>query len=230
MPGIFIFLEHKFIILYIKLHAMFLKDELPILGILRGIKQEHIDPIVSMLSNEGIRYVEVTMNTQGANELIKELIRKSDGNFTVGAGTVLHNKDLEEALNAGAKFIVTPSVVEDVIQNCVQEKIPVFPGALTPTEVYKAWDMGATMVKLFPSGVYGPGYIRALKGPFDDIKIMAVGGVSEKNIAQYFLQGASAVAFGAGIFRPEWLQNNHFDFIEDKLKLLIKAYKATDGI
>ena len=209
---------------------MFSKDELPILGILRGITQKHIDPIASMLTNEGIRYVEVTMNTHGAAGLIKELIQKSGGNFTVGAGTVLTNTDLQEALDAGAKFIVTPSVVEDVIQNCVQQKIPVFPGAFTPTEVHKAWTMGAEMVKLFPSGMYGPGYVRALKGPFDTIKIMAVGGVNEKNIAQFFLQGASAVAFGAGILRPEWLENNNFDFIEEKLKLLVKAYKATDGI
>jgi len=86
------------------------------------------------------------------------------------------------------------------------------------------------MVKLFPSGLYGPGYIRALKGPFNDVKILAVGGISEQNISQFFKQGADAIAFGAGIIRPDWLDKNRFDLMEEKLNLLIKSYKATDGI
>lgn len=209
---------------------MFLKGELPILGIFRGITPVHIDPIISLMLKVDIRYVEITMNTDGAVDLIKEMNQKSGDSLVVGAGTVLNNEDLTKALDAGAKFIVTPSVVEEVIGKCVDEKIPVFPGALTPTEINKAWSMGATMVKLFPSGVYGPGYIRALKGPFNNIKLIAVGGVNEQNIAQYFKQGASAVAFGAGIIRPEWLEKDRFDLIEEKLSLLIKSYKATDGI
>ncbi len=209
---------------------MFSKDELPILGILRGISKKHIDPLISLLSKAGIRYIEVTMNTPGAASLIKEITEKSDNHFVIGAGTVLCQKDLKEAMDAGAKFIVSPSIVEDVIKECVQVKVPVFPGAFTPTEVHRAWSIGATMVKLFPSGLYGPGYIRALKGPFNDVKILAVGGISEQNISQFFKQGADAIAFGAGIIRPDWLDKNRFDLMEEKLNLLIKSYKATDGI
>jgi len=227
MAPIFIFLIHKFIIIHLKLFIMFLKDELPILGILRGISKNHIDPLIAIFSKSGIRSIEVTMNTVGAVSLIKDIIDRAGDKFNVGAGTVLDQKDMKDALDAGARFIVSPSIVEDVIAECVKKKIPVFPGALSPTEVHKAWNMGATMVKLFPCGIYGPGYIRALKGPFENIKIMAVGGVNEQNISLFFKQGADAVAFGAGILKSEWLDNNRFDLIEEKLHLLIKSYRSS---
>ncbi len=209
---------------------MFTKDTLPILAILRGITSRHIDPLLSIFKKSDIRNIEVTMNTEGATDHIAELVDKAGDRFNIGAGTVLSKDDLHTALKAGAKFIVCPSIVDEVVEECVKENIPVFPGALTPTEIQKAWNMGATMVKLFPSGMYGPGYIRALKGPFPNIKIMAVGGVTEQNISLFFKQGANAVAFGAGILRAEWLEKDRFDLIGEKLSLLIKAYKATDGI
>jgi 2-dehydro-3-deoxyphosphogluconate aldolase / (4S)-4-hydroxy-2-oxoglutarate aldolase len=90
--------------------------------------------------------------------------------------------------------------------------------------------MGAAMVKLFPAGLYGPGYIRALRGPFDKIKIMAVGGVNENNIAEYFRQGANAVAFGAGIVRPEWLDKSRYDLVEECIMALIQAYKGSISV
>jgi 2-dehydro-3-deoxyphosphogluconate aldolase/(4S)-4-hydroxy-2-oxoglutarate aldolase len=203
---------------------MFSKDELPILGILRGISEKHIDPLLKVFSRSGIKYIEITMNTQGATRLLKEIVVRAERNLVVGAGTVLSKQVMFEAVAAGARFIVSPSVVEDVILECVEQNIPVFPGAFTPTEVHKAWNMGATMVKLFPSGMFGPNYIKALKGPFENIKIMAVGGIDEQNISLFFKQGADAVAFGAGILRSEWMNSNRFDLIDEKLQLLIKAY------
>jgi len=208
---------------------MFLKDSLPILAILRGISDKHIDPLLSLLMKSGIQYIEVTMNTAGAVGILKKTLKKTGDKIKIGAGTVLCDNDLNDALSAGAQFIVSPSVIESVINKCVREKIPVFPGALTPTEVHKAWELGATMVKLFPSGMFGPGYIRALKGPFSDIKIMAVGGINEQNIAMFFKQGADAVAFGAGIIRHEWLDKDRYDLMEEKLSLLIKSYKLIDS-
>jgi 2-dehydro-3-deoxyphosphogluconate aldolase/(4S)-4-hydroxy-2-oxoglutarate aldolase len=205
---------------------MFNKGELPILGILRGIYDMHIGALVEICKRSGIKYLEVTMNTNSAGQLIREMTTIAGTDLMIGAGTVLDKNGFYEALNAGAKFIVSPSLIDDVITTCVKENVPVFPGALTPTEVHKAWDMGATMVKLFPAGLYGPGYIKMLKAPFDSIKIMAVGGVNEQNIAEYFRQGADAVAFGAGIIRPEWLDKKRYDLIEKQLGILIQSYKG----
>ena len=205
---------------------MFSKEELPILGILRGISEKHIDPLLSIFSKTGINHIEITMNTPGAASLIKKVIDRADKDLKVGAGTVLSTLELNVALQAGASFIVSPSLVEEVILDCVEQKIPVFPGALTPTEVYTAWTMGATMVKLFPAGLYGPDYISALKGPFGNIPIMAVGGIDAQNILDFFRKGADAVAFGSGILRTEWIQSNRFDLIEEKLQLLINSYRT----
>jgi len=205
---------------------MFTKDTLPILGILRGVSKDHISQVTDIFVRCGISYAEITMNTPGAADLIGEMVNKAGDRILIGAGTVLDMKSLDEALNAGARFIVTPALIDDVMDSCARRKIPFFPGALTPTEIHKAWKAGATMVKLFPGGLFGPGYIKVLKAPLESIKIMAVGGVNEQTIAGYFKNGADAVAFGAGIIHPEWLEKERFDLIEEKLNLMIKAYKS----
>ena len=204
---------------------MFEKDKLPVLGILRGIDESNVRPLVSTCIDSGISYIEITMNTQGAAQLIHQMIDISFDKLVVGAGTVINMDSLDKALEAGAKFIVCPAVVESVIKKCVQLKVPVFPGALTPTEVQRAWDLGATMVKLFPASVFGPSYINELKGPFNTTKIMAVGGITEHNINAYFSNGADAVAFGASIFKIQWLAEGRYEFIKEKIISLIKNYK-----
>jgi 2-dehydro-3-deoxyphosphogluconate aldolase/(4S)-4-hydroxy-2-oxoglutarate aldolase len=196
---------------------MFEKDQLPFLGILRGAK---------VCIHCGLQYLEITMNTENAPQLISKMIRLTKNKITVGAGTVLNCKDYDQAAAAGAQFIVSPSVAEDVIKKCVKNSIPVFPGALTPTEVQKAWDLGATMVKLFPASVFGPAYIKELKGPFNLIRIMAVGGVDEKNISDYFSSGVDAIAFGVSIFNQKWMAEDCYDLIEEKLKTLIEKYMS----
>jgi 2-dehydro-3-deoxyphosphogluconate aldolase / (4S)-4-hydroxy-2-oxoglutarate aldolase len=204
---------------------MFEKGHLPILGIMRGIRKEDIKPLARSCIKCGLQYIEITMNTELAPLLISDMIEASENKICIGAGTVLNMADLEEALKAGAKFIVSPSIVDDVIKHCVRERIPVYPGALTPTEVHKAWDMGATMVKLFPASLFGPSYIKELKGPFDKIRIMAVGGVNETNVNSFFENGAEAVAFGASIFNLKWLKAKQYNLIEEKLNILIGSYK-----
>ncbi len=201
---------------------MFSKNELPFLAILRGIEEDDLKPLVDVLVAADIRFLEITMNTPDATNLIRQINQLVENKLVVGAGTVLSLHDLENALSAGAGFIVTPSVIDDVINACVSENIPVIPGALTPTEIHKAWSMGATMIKVFPASVCGPGYIKAIKGPFDKIKVMAVGGVNENNAADFFRNGADAIGFGAGIIRPEWLSDHRYDLIEKSLQELVK--------
>lgn len=198
--------------------------ELPVIGILRGIKEEQVEPVVEIINRSGLKCAEITMNTDGAGILMKKMIGLADNNLIIGAGTVVNTHDLNVALNAGAQFIVMPSIVEEVIEYCVSNKIPVFPGALTPTEIFRAWNMGAAMVKVFPAGVFGPKYFRDIKAPFGNIDLMATGGVSADNIAEFFEMGASGVAFGASIFKKEWLENKEYNKIEKGIKSIIKGY------
>jgi len=200
-------------------------NNLPIMGILRGVDIALIDPLVEAICDSGLKTIEITMNTEKAPELIKKASVAGGNNLTVGAGTVLSVKSLETALGAGARFCVTPVLVEEVNQYCVKNKIPVFPGALTPLEIYNAQAAGATMVKVFPAQFFGPEYFKEISGPFNDIELLACGGVTPENIGSYFVNGASAVAFGASIFKKELLKTRDFISIKKSIKELIAAYR-----
>ncbi len=195
------------------------------MGILRGITEEMIEPIAQIATNCGLEALEVTMNTPNAAELIRTMVKVSNGHFKVGAGTVLSLSQLDSALSAGASFIVSPVVDKVIIRNCTDSDVPVFPGALSPTEVWQAWDSGATMVKLFPANIFGPKYIKELRGPFDTIKILVCGGVSTENISSYVSHGADAFAFGGSIFDLKKLQDEDFGSIQNNLSQLIHAYE-----
>jgi 2-dehydro-3-deoxyphosphogluconate aldolase/(4S)-4-hydroxy-2-oxoglutarate aldolase len=190
----------------------------PILGILRDITKEDVPPLFEMIISSGLASVEIAMNTKDAAALIKQAVNLSKGKLWIGAGTVVNMKLLKSAISAGASFIVMPVLVKDVVKYCVRHKIPVFPGALSPQEIYQAWDAGAAMVKVFPAGFFGPKYFREIKGPFKDIELLACGGVTPENMPEYFLNGASAIAFGASVFRKEWLAKKDFPRIREAIK------------
>lgn len=194
--------------------------KLPILGILRGIPLAAIEPLLETLQTAGLETVEITMNTAGAPGLIKKSVKLFSEHLTIGAGTVLTMRDLKSALDAGASFIVMPVVVPEVVAYCVKHKIPVFPGALAPQQIYEAWSAGATMVKIFPARVFGPEYFKEIKGPFPEIELMACSGVTPDNLAAYFKSGASAVALGASVFRRDWIEAKAFS----KITACIRAY------
>ena len=195
--------------------------KLPILGILRGVEPDAIEPLVESVVASGLEAIEIAMNSKDAALLIKKAVKAAKNRLTIGAGTVLGMNILADALDAGATFIVMPTLVHDVMEYCVRKSIPVFPGAFSPQEIYNAWNAGATMVKIFPAAMFGPAYIKEVKAPFDKIDLLACGGVTPENIKTYFLSGASAVAFGASVFRKEWLQKKDFASIESSITKLI---------
>lgn len=202
--------------------------KLPIMGILRGIGPDIVEPLVETIVSSGLKTIEVTMNTSGASELIQKMKDSAGNRLTVGAGTVLTMDDLHSALDSGATFIVLPTLVREVVEYCAKNNIPVFPGALTPQEIYNAWHANATMVKVFPVKFFGPGYLKEIKAPFQGIELLACGGVTPDNIKSFFSYGASAVAFGASVFKKEWLSSHKFSCIGDSIKTLISALALTD--
>jgi len=196
--------------------------QLPILGILRQIEADDIEPLVEAVISGGLKTIEVTMNTKKADELIRRIGILAGKRLVVGAGTVLTIDEMRKARDAGASFIVTPCLVDQVAHICVKEKMPFFPGAFTPGEIYNAWCAGATMVKVFPAKFFGPDYIKEIKGPFQDIELLACGGVGRENIRSFFSSGASAAAFGASIFKKEWIKAGEFSRIESAIRELIR--------
>lgn len=195
--------------------------ESPFMGILRGVEEDTIEPLVETIISSGLKTIEITMNTLSAPKLIKKAVKVAGGRFTIGAGTVLTTDETKLAIDCGATFIVSPVLIRDVVDYCVKTKIPVFPGAFTPQEIYAAWQRGATMVKVFPAKFFGPDYFKEIKGPFEDIELLACGGVNKDNISSFFSSGASAIAFGASVFKKDWLSSGKFTEIKDTIETLI---------
>ena len=206
----------------------FLRD-MPVVGILRDIPRGAEEACVKTAAACGLKAIEVTMNTDNAIEImanLKQIARPYD--IKVGAGTVRHFAEYQKAVIAGAQFIVTPNTRKDIIKTAASEFIPIIPGALTPTEVQKAYDMGATAVKIFPVNcVGGPEYIKALRGPFRDIPLLACGGVNAENAAAYIKAGANLLSFGGSIFNASLMKADNWTEIEKRLKTLLDAVRKT---
>ncbi|MFH0913419.1 MAG: bifunctional 4-hydroxy-2-oxoglutarate aldolase/2-dehydro-3-deoxy-phosphogluconate aldolase [Candidatus Omnitrophota bacterium] len=194
----------------------------PLMGIVRGVELGQIEPLIETVIAAGLKTLEITMNTQGAASLIRKAGKIAQGRLVLGAGTVLDIKSLKQALDAGATFIVMPVLVNEAVRYCVKNNIPVFPGALTPQEIYQAWKEGAAMVKVFPAKFFGPEYFREIKGPFNDIELLACAGVTPQNLREYFASGANAVAFGASVFKKEWLKKKDYSSISRAIKAYLK--------
>lgn len=194
----------------------------PVLGILRGIPEKSIGPLLDAIMASGLEAVEFAMNSENAVRLIKKAVRYSGGKLMIGAGTVLSMADLKTALRAGATFIVSPVVIRPVIRYCTKHKVPVFPGALTPAEIYEAWQAGATMIKVFPASCFGPGYFREIKGPFPQIELLACSGVTPRDMKNYFENGASAIAVGSSVFRKDWIAAGKFHLVRRRLQAYLR--------
>ncbi len=197
----------------------------PFIGILRGITIADASNIIEVSAKCGLKFIEVTLNTANALEIIKEMQRVSLGKIHIGAGTVLTYEEAEMAVKAGAEFIVSPTCEDGVMKYCTENNIPSFPGAFTPQEVYNAWKKGATMVKLFPAKFWGADYVKEIKGPFNDIEILACGGVTSTTAKEFLNKGASAGAFGGSVFNLSYMKDGKWDLIEKNLKELIDSVK-----
>lgn len=174
--------------------------DVPVIGILRGIDGDFFRALLPAAFGSGLTALEITMNTPGAAEIVSRCRPEVPPGKLLGMGTIRNVAEAESAIGAGAMFLVTPNTDPRVIELAKGRGIPVIAGAFTPTEVYTAWAAGADLVKVFPCGVVGPGYLRELRGPFDQIPLVAVGGVNLHNVGDFFAAGAVAVGVGNSLF------------------------------
>lgn len=173
---------------------------IPIIGILRGYGRDETTGILDAYGAAGLSAIEITLNTPKALDIINEQVSRYGANLKIGAGTVCSLNDLENALDAGAGFIVTPVLDISIIQRCREIGVPVFPGAFTPTEIFRAWEAGASMVKLFPADQLGPAYVKQILAPLDSIKLLPTGGIGLNNLEAYLQAGASGFGLGSSLF------------------------------
>jgi 2-dehydro-3-deoxyphosphogluconate aldolase/(4S)-4-hydroxy-2-oxoglutarate aldolase len=200
----------------------------PLLGIVRGIELDVVEPLVESVIAGGLESLEITMNTKEAPKLIARAVEVAGERLAIGAGTVLNIEDFKRAMEAGAGFIVSPTLIREVVTECRERRIPVFPGALTPQEIFDAWRAGASMVKVFPAKFFGPEYFAEIKGPFADISLLACGGISAETLPRYAQCGADAFAVGGSVFKAAWIEAGEYSKIESSLRALVEALPAID--
>lgn len=201
-------------------------NELPLIAILRGFNALEVKNIVKASCRGGLKNIEITMNTDQAPELIQLAKETAGANMNVGAGTVCTPDDLEMALGAGAQFIVMPIVQPDVIATCRKHKIPVFPGAFTPTEIYHAWQLGGDVIKVFPAHRLAPGYLKDIKGPLAQIKLLPTGGITPENMEEYYLAGADGFGIGSALANKKKIAEQDWDWISQQAKKFVDTYKS----
>lgn len=206
------------------MHAFSAKafQALPVVGILRGYPQDKVLRIAEVYAKVGFSTLEITLNTPGAIEIIAAVAAQFAGSLQVGAGTVLSLDELKAVQEAGGQFIVSPVTDIQLIQACTKQALPVFPGAYSPTEMYQAWQAGATMVKVFPARNLGPAYIKDVLAPLDQMKLMPTGGVTMDNMQAYLEAGAQAFGMGGNLFKPALIEAENWTALGDHLE----AFKA----
>lgn len=186
-------------------------NKAPLVGIIRNVSPEDVKRILPIYREAGLTTVEITMNTPGATDMIRYAMENEHYGLNIGAGTVCTKDDLDAALDAGAQFIVTPVLSKKVVKSCVKKGVPVFPGAYTPTEIFNAWSLGASMVKIYPATALGPGYIKDLKAPMNQLKLLPTGGVSLENMEAFLKAGANGLGIGGQLFDKKLIQDKNWD-------------------
>jgi 2-dehydro-3-deoxyphosphogluconate aldolase/(4S)-4-hydroxy-2-oxoglutarate aldolase len=178
-------------------------------------------------SDAGIWFVEITFTVPDALGVIERLALRSD--LYVGAGTVLSKKDGKQAIEAGARFVVAPSLELDLIPLCHKAGVACFPGAATPTEILAARRMGADLVKIFPADlVGGPHFIRQMQGPFPDVRFMVSGGVSLANVQEYVQLGVIGLCLGSAYLGNLLAEKGNSGFVTE-IKQFIKRVEEAQA-
>ena len=193
-----------------------LLEQTRVVAILRHVDAAHAVATARALAAGGVAAIEVTMNSAGALEQIAAIRDAGIDGVLLGAGTVMDGESMEAALAAGATFMVSPHTDVDLIRAAADRGIPFVPGAATATEVVAAWNAGATLVKLFPSGALGPGYLKDLRGPLAQVSFLATGGIDLDNAGAFIAAGAWGLGLGSCLVDPKLVAEGRFDELQER--------------
>ena len=203
--------------------------ELGLVAVIRGPSPELTVRMVEALVAGGVLGIEITYTTPDAVGVVRALDARFGEQILLGMGTLTRPEQAEEALAAGARYIVSPITDEALGRAMVATGLPVMIGALTPTEVWRAHQLGSDVVKLFPGSAVGPDYVKALRGPFPDIALMPTGGVDEHNVGDWFRAGVFAVGAGSQLSPGKLAKERRFDEIEATARRFAAAVAAARG-
>lgn len=194
-------------------------------AVLRMRDPDNLLPAIEALRAGGVTALEITMTTPDALALIEEAAAtfSEDDEVYIGVGSVLDGPTAQQAIGAGAQFVVSPILKPEMIESCHRYDVPAIPGAFTPTEVEHAHELGADIVKIFPASTVGPGFFRALRGPMPHLKLMPTGGVTLTNAGEWLNAGASMVGVGSALLDDEALGEGNFNRLTENARTLRRS-------
>ncbi|MBZ4666336.1 bifunctional 4-hydroxy-2-oxoglutarate aldolase/2-dehydro-3-deoxy-phosphogluconate aldolase [Mahella sp.] len=194
-----------------------------IIAIIRGIDDAHIERTIEALLKGGISIMEITMNTPGAIDMIKNMVQRWGSDIMIGAGTVMTPQAAYDAISAGAQFIVCPHTDKRIIDLAKAMGKAVLPGAMTPTEIATAMQSGADLIKLFPAATLGPSYVKQLLGPFNDVPFIAVGGINIDNAYSFIQAGAVGLGIGGELVNRQMIYQDKYDSVTELARTFIES-------
>jgi 2-dehydro-3-deoxyphosphogluconate aldolase/(4S)-4-hydroxy-2-oxoglutarate aldolase len=196
-----------------------------VVALIRADNPDGLLDCAKAMAAGGLTSIELTMTTPGAIRMLeKATVELPD--FIFGLGTVLDAETARMGILAGARFVVTPALRPEVITMCRRYSIPIFCGALTPTEALNAWEAGADAVKIFPAEFFGPAYIKSLKAPLPHIDFVPTGGVTPENVGEFLKAGATATAAGSSLVDAKSLKEKNWAVITAKAQAFVTAVAA----
>ena len=202
-----------------------------VIAIVRGVSPDQCMRVADALYAGGIRLMEVTFDQKNpasfrtTADAIAAIGKAYEGRMLVGAGTVTTTELVELTAEAGGKYVISPDVNVDVIRRTRELGMVSLPGAMTPTEVMTAHRAGADFVKLFPAGNLGTAYVKAVRAPISHVKLLAVGGINEDNVADFLRAGMVGAGVGGNLANKKWIEAGDFGKITETARKLLEAVK-----
>ena len=200
-----------------------------VVAVIRLKDPETLRAVVRALADGGVRALEVTMTVPRAVDLIRELAPTLPGDFLLGAGTVTDAATARAVIDAGASFVVGPVFRPDVIAACHERDVAVMPGCFSPTEILAAHESGADIVKVFPATALGPQFIKDVRAPLPQVKLMPTGGVTPDNAGDWIRAGAVAVGLGSALLDARAVESGRWDVITANARRAVASVAAARG-
>ena len=201
-------------------------EEIGIVPVVRAASADEAMRAIDAIMAGGINVLEITMTVPGAVKVIEEVVTRYGSDVLVGAGTVLDPETARACILAGSQFVVSPALNLETIAICRRYGVPICPGALTPTEVITAWTAGGDFVKIFPCGsMGGASYLKNLKGPLPQVKMIPTGGVSLKTAADFIKAGASALGVGTDLVDVKAIREGNAHIVTERAKQFVEIVK-----
>lgn len=200
-----------------------------VVAVIRNIPKEKVSKVAESLIAGGVNALEVTLDGEDAFQVIERLGSEFKDQAIIGAGTVLDGVSAELALRSGAEFIVSPVLKEDVIQTTLRHGKISIPGAITPTEMLTAIELGAHIVKVFPASVGGPDFIKNVRGPLPQIPIIPTGGINLENAADFIKAGAVAIGAGGNLVDHQVIAEENYAQLTNMAQKYVEIVKKARG-